>query len=96
MGLETEPGMALSQSSERRLRSGWLRWSSSNSRTTAWSAAGGVHDDDLGGLVGQVQERVGELRREIRKAALFELEELIGTMADSAGCTRRKAAVIAC
>ena len=40
-------------------------------------ATGRVHHDDLARLIGQVQERVGDLRWQVGKAALIELEELV-------------------
>ena len=36
------------------------------------AAPGGVDDDDLGGLIRQVEEGVWDLGRQVRKAALVE------------------------
>ena len=43
-------------------------------------AAGRVHDDDLGGRVGQVQEGVWNLGRQVREAAFIEFEGLLAIL----------------
>src|SRR5689334_3161262 len=57
----------------------WIGWTIARKRpkflVELMAAAGRVHHDDLAWLVGDIQESVGNLRREVGKAAFVAVEQ---------------------